>query len=162
MQRDLVFGMMTLGLAVGYYVAAGSIPATLLGDMVGAQGLPRTYAVLLAVLSLVLIGRSLAPRRGVEARDRNESPTSVGDARAGPSRTWRPAALLAIGVAYILALPRLGYVLSLAGLILAATWAQGGALTRRSALVAACGAVFFWILFVLVLNIPQPGGWWAP
>ena len=68
--------------------------------------------------------------------------------------------MLAIGVVYIVIAPWLGYTLSIAGLILATTYYQGGSVTRRVAIVAASGALFFWLLFVVLMRIPQPLGWW--
>jgi hypothetical protein len=68
--------------------------------------------------------------------------------------------MLAIGVAYILLAPWLGYLLSIGGLLLATTYYQGGAIDRRVALVAAVGAIFFWVLFVVVMGIAQPPGIW--
>jgi hypothetical protein len=67
---------------------------------------------------------------------------------------------LAIGVAYLVSVPWLGYPLAIAGLILATTSAQGGGVGRRTAVVAACGAVILWLLFVVLLGIPQPPGVW--
>ena len=66
--------------------------------------------------------------------------------------------IITLGVAYIVAAPWLGYIVSIASLILATTYYQGGVLSTRVALVAVSGALFFWVLFVLVLGIPQPPG----
>ena len=73
---------------------------------------------------------------------------------------WRVVGMLGIGVGYIVVVPWLGYVPSLAGLIVATTYCQGGAANRRGAVVAVSGAVFFWLLFVVLLRIPQPQGFW--
>jgi hypothetical protein len=143
--RDLVFGGACLALAAGYDWMASAIPDSALADAVGPQGLPRTYAIVLAVLSLVLIVRS--------ARHRPETSRAVPIARVG--------GMLAIGILYLVAVPWLGYVLSLAGLIAATTFYQGGGLNARVAVVALSGAIFFWVLFVAVLGIPHPPGIWA-
>jgi hypothetical protein len=68
--------------------------------------------------------------------------------------------MLAIGVGYILLVPWLGYIPSLAGLIFATTYYQGGSVNRQVAVVALSGAVFFWLLFVVLMGIPQPAGFW--
>ena len=68
--------------------------------------------------------------------------------------------MLVIGVVYLAVVPWLGYILSLAGLIAATTYYQGGGLNTRVAVVAVSGAVFFWVLFVAVLGIPHPPGIW--
>lgn len=150
-----MFGGAALALAAGYYLMAATIPESLLADAVGPQGLPKTYAVLLGALSLILIVGSLR-KRGVTSPTANlELPI-----RKSRSRLWRVAGMLGIGIAYIVVVPWLGYVLSLAGLIAATTYYQGGGLDRQVAVVASSGAVFFWLLFVLLLGIPHPAGWW--
>jgi hypothetical protein len=69
--------------------------------------------------------------------------------------------MLVIGILYLAVVPSLGYVVSLAGLLAATTYYQGGRLNTRVAVVALSGAVFFWILFVFVLGIPHPPGIWG-
>jgi hypothetical protein len=148
--RDLVFGAACLAVAAGYYLMASAIPESALSDTVGPQGLPRTYAIVLGALSLVLIARSSAWQRS----HRNAPPSPF------PLAPFRIAAMLVIGVVYLAVVPWLGYILSLAGLIAATTYYQGGGLNTRVAVVAVSGAVFFWVLFVAVLGIPHPPGIW--
>jgi putative tricarboxylic transport membrane protein len=149
--RDLLFGSATLAISAGYYWAATFIPTSQLADAVGPRGLPTIYAALLALLSMILIVRSVL-RRGGEAR----TPESSSHGSTG----WRVAGMLSIGVIYIVAAPWLGYLPSIAALILATTYYQGGALNRHVAIVAISGALFFWLLFVVLMRIPQPPGWW--
>jgi hypothetical protein len=156
MDRDFVFGSATLAISAGYYWMAGTIPASRLADAVGPQGLPKTYAVLLAALSLVLMGRSWARRRHAGTREEH----SV-SARHQGRALWRVAGMLAIGAAYIVLAPWVGYVVAIAGLILATTYYQGGTINRQVAVVAVGGAIFFWLLFVVIMGIPQPAGWWS-
>lgn len=153
MDKELAFGSATLVISAAYYWMAAAIPASRLSDAVGPQGLPKTYAVLLAALSIILIGRSLARRR-------REAPP--GETKRPQGRTlWRVAGMLAIGAAYIAIAPWLGYVVSIAGLLLATTYYQGREINRQVALVAVGGAIFFWLLFVVIMGIPQPAGWWS-
>jgi len=138
-----------LAVAGGYSAAATLIPESQLADAVGPQGLPKTYAVVLALLSFVLIGQSLW-QASVPAQESAHS-----------SRVpWRVAGMLLIGVAYIIAAPWIGYIPALAALIMVTTYYQGGVINRYVALVSVSGAVFFWLLFVLLLGIPQPAGFW--
>jgi hypothetical protein len=157
--RDLVFGAAGVVVAAGYYLLASAIPESALADAVGPQGLPRIYALVLAALSFILIVRSArrapapltpapVPRTPVPAGPKGPAPRDV-------------AGMLAIGVVYLLVVPWLGYVVSLAGLILATTWYQGGVMRRQIVVVAVCGAIVFWLLFVLLLRIPHPPGVWA-
>ena len=154
MDRDVLFGSATLALSAGYYWMAAAIPSSQLADSIGPQGLPKAYAILLAVFSLIVIGRSLARRRDARTE------TVAGRPRTPRSPLSRVAGMLGIGVVYILVVPWLGYVLSIAGLLLATTYYQGGAVNRHVAVVAASGAIFFWLLFVVLMRIPQPPGWW--
>jgi putative tricarboxylic transport membrane protein len=148
--RDLVFGAVCLALAAGYYLMAAAIPDSALSDAVGPQGLPKTYAVVLGALSLLLMVRSSADTRS----HRNAPPSP------SPPSPFRIAGMLLIGILYLAVVPWIGYILALAGLIAATTYYQGGGLNGRVALVALSGAVFFWILFVAVLGIPHPPGIW--
>jgi len=169
MDRDLAFGGTTLALSAGYYWMAAAIPRSQLADAVGPQGLPRTYAVLLGVLSLALIVKSLRARAQTSrASDDSRSPVSGprSSVLRSPSPLWRVAGMLAIGIVYILVAPWLGYLPSIAALILATTYYQGGAIKGQAATVAAvvalCGGILFWLLFVVLMRVPQPPGWWPP
>jgi uncharacterized membrane protein YfcA len=153
MDKDVFFGTATLAISVAYYSMATAIPTSQLADAIGPQALPKAYAVLLALFSLVLIGRSLA-------RPRNGRPRTAATKPPERSPLWRVAGMLGIGVLYLLVSPWLGYVLSIAGLLLATTYYQGGTVNRQVAMVAASGAIFFWFLFVVLMGIPQPPGWW--
>jgi hypothetical protein len=116
MNRDLAFGSATLALSAAYYWTAAAIPESQLADAIGPQGLPKTYAVLLGVLSLVLIVTSLARPR----TDARPQETAASHAVHGHV-LWRVAGMLAIGIVYILVAPWLGYLFSIAALILATT-----------------------------------------
>jgi putative tricarboxylic transport membrane protein len=162
MTRDVVFGSAAFVVAVTYYLLAATIPASLLADAIGPQGMPKTYAVLLAGLSLILIARSVRLQVNHDTRLQPD-PAAAAVAREpaiGRNALWRVAGLLAIGVAYVVVVPWLGYMLSLAALIMATTYYQGGALNRQVVIVALSGAVVFWLLFVVLLGIPQPAGLW--
>ena len=168
--RDLAFGIAALTLSVVYYRMTVAIPETQLADAIGPQGLPTIYAALLATLSLILIVRSvrigkLEPKAAVlSAADKMTELKAESPGASEPAVRrrvwWRVVGMLGIGVGYIVVVPWLGYVPSLAGLIVAATYCQGGAVNRRGAAVAVSGAVFFWLLFVVLLRIPQPQGFW--
>jgi putative tricarboxylic transport membrane protein len=152
--RDLLFGCVTLAISAGYYWAGTLIPTSQLADAIGPRGLPAIYAVLLALLSIIVIVRSVLSRRG-------EKPAAESRSHDAHGRTgWRVAGMLGIGVIYIVAAPWLGYLVSIAALILATTYYQGGTINRYVAVVAISGAVFFWLLFVVLMRIPQPPGWW--
>jgi putative tricarboxylic transport membrane protein len=153
--RDLLFGVATLVVAAVYYGLAVAIPQSDLADPVGPQGLPRVYALLLAALSLILIARSLRPSATSPASSNPES--RVPNPGSGIPRV---IGMLLIGVAYIVVLPWFGYLLSVAALITATIYFQGGSINGRSILVALSGAAIFWLLFIWLLRIQYPAGLW--
>ena len=144
MPRDLALGLSTLALSIGYYAMTLGIPDSQLSDAIGPQGLPRAYAFVLAALSAILIGRSL------RSNVRLHSDPAI----------WRVVGMLGIGVVYVVAVEWLGYFLSIAGLIVATTYYQGGVVSRHVLIVALVGAVICWMLFVRLMGVPQPPGWW--
>ena len=154
MRKDLVLGASALALSALYYGMALRIPESRLADAVGPAGLPKVYAVALAVLSGVLMLSAIA-RPGPTDRAVPDVPPD-----AARHRVWRVAGMLAIGVAYLASVSSLGYILALTGLILATTYCQGGAVNWRTAVVAIAGALFCWVLFVLLMRTPQPPGVW--
>ncbi len=153
--RDLLFGITTLVVAAVYYELAVAIPQSDLADPVGPQGLPRVYALLLAALSLILIARSL--RRSSSSAGSSNPESRIPNPGAGIARV---IGMLLIGVAYIIVLPWLGYLLSVAALITATIYFQGGVINGRSILVALSGAVCLWLLFIWLLRIQYPAGLW--
>jgi hypothetical protein len=149
--RDLAFGIAGVVVAVVYVALAVAIPESALADAVGPRGLPIAYAVVLLLLSLILIGRSL----------RSPTPDPQSPLPGPRFHLARVGGMLALGVAYVVLVPWLGYAPTLAGLILAITWYQSGVVTRTTAVVAVAGAIVFWLVFVALLGIPQPPGIWA-
>ena len=121
----------TLALSAGYYLMAGRIPESQLADAIGPQGLPRTYALLLAVLSIVMIAQAIMARRRAVVTADDQA------ARATAQKEWhsalRGAGMLGFGIAYLVLLPIIGYALSLVLLIIAAAWYQEG--SRRPWLI---------------------------
>jgi hypothetical protein len=165
LNRDLGLGSATLALAIGYYLLTAQIPESQLADAVGPQGLPRIYAYVLGGLSLILIVKSARDWgfgiRNSSIESRNSAPPSPEPRVPSPqSRLLRALGVIAIGAVYIVAVPWLGYIVSLAALIGATTYYQGGGANRRVAIVSISGALLFWLLFVAVLGIQHPAGLW--
>jgi hypothetical protein len=157
MKRDLVCGVIMLALAIAYYGVAAAIPHSTLSDSVGPQGLPISYAIALGILSLLLIANTLIGRGGgVQA--------VVGHGKnAGKSDLYavlRAAGVLLLGGAYVALLPWLGYIVSLGLLILGVVCYLEGRLNRWALPIAAAGGVVFWVIFVEILQVPQPAGLW--
>ncbi len=151
MNRDFLTGAIGLSLAIGYYVAASHIASGQLADEVGPDGLPRIYAWLLGVFSLLLCVRALLQRvtTATTAGDVNEI-------HAG----FSALGILFIAGAYVAAVPVLGYTLTIAFVIAVAALYQGGRLSWPLAFTAAFGAAALWFVFVYLLHIAQPEGIW--
>ena len=152
---DLGLGVVMLAIAVTYYLLGASIPQSALDDAVGPRGLPRAYAVMLAALALVTIAKV------VLSRERRSDAPAAKQTPGTRARSWRFLGLALIGIAYLTVVPWLGYLVSIALLIAATAWYQGGSITRSAFVVSASGAVFLWLLFVVLLGIPQPSGVWS-
>jgi hypothetical protein len=66
--------------------------------------------------------------------------------------------LLGIAAAYIVVAPLVGYGVALALMIAAVAMYEGMRPSWRMAVVAAAGALAFWLLFVQLLGVEQPTG----
>jgi hypothetical protein len=121
--------------------------------------LPRIYAYLLGGLSLVLVANSIRPSSREPEAD-SPPPAAQRPEPTAYSLILRPAGVIAIGAVYLVVVTWLGYLVSLAALLAATTFYLGGGSTRRVVLVAVSGALFFWLLFVALLGIQHPAGFW--
>ncbi len=155
---NLMFAVATLALSAAYGWMTTAVPVSALADAIGPRGLPRAYATLLAALAVMLLVQSI--RRPARSRAAGGGPDEA--LPAGGGRRASVLAMLVIGVLYIIIAPWLGYLLSIAGTILATIYYQGGRLTRESVAVAVGGGVFFWLLFVVLMGIAQPPGIFPP
>jgi hypothetical protein len=146
-----------LALAIAYYLIAAAIPPSTLADSIGPQGLPIDYAIALGILSLLLIGNTLLKRGGgIQA-------VVASTRHAGKSDRYaalRAIGMLAMGAAYVVLLPYLGYILTLALLIFSVAWYLEQRLTRWMLPIAAIAGVVFWLIFVQTLEIAEPAGLW--
>jgi putative tricarboxylic transport membrane protein len=149
MNKDVLSGAVLILVAAGYYWATLQIPESSLSDEVGAQGLPRILAVLLAGLALLILVRGFlaSPKRLATDIDAKEDPD------ASPRRAL---GFLAIAAGYVLVAPLVGYGPALVLLIAAVAIYEGTALSWRTAVIAVGGAGVFWLLFVQLLGVEQP------
>lgn len=154
MPRDAVVGAVVLAFAGLYWLAAGTIRHSSLDDSIGAAGLPNTLAVLLAGLAVLLIARSLL------LKPRPVTQLSSGVPSETPRAHLRALGMLALGVAYLLVVPVLGYTVSVALLVGAVAVYNHQQLSTRLVLVAVLVAAGFYLLFVQLLGIPLPHGRW--
>jgi putative tricarboxylic transport membrane protein len=139
---DVSLGVGALALAGAYGAMATAIPVSLLSDAVGPGGMPLVIAGLMAFGGAGLLVKTAL----------------VGGDAAGKQPDHRRAAgLLAILVAYVAAVPLLGYPLAV-GLLAAAVAFFAGGRGIGIAVFAAALAALFWFGFVKLLGIPFPAG----
>lgn len=155
MAKDLASGIGMLALSVVVYFGASGIGTSYMSDPIGPAGLPKLLAIVLGGLALLLTGKSSFELIRAHRKATVESSRS----------TWRPhllaAGMLAIGGAYVLIAEVVGYMAGITLVILATALYQGAARSWRAPAIAAGGAVCFWLLFVVVLDIGQPEGLWS-
>lgn len=152
MNRDGWSGIVLLMLAGAYYWASGAISDSTLEDEVGAVGLPHALALALALLGLILAVRGVLAARAAHAA------AGSPDDEERDAHLPRALGLLALGAGYVLALPYLGYFVSVA-LLIGAVALYEGAPRRWTVPVAALGgALLYWAVFVKLLGVNQPVG----
>jgi hypothetical protein len=150
MNKDLLSGVVLLGLAGSYYTWSTYIADSTLSDEVGAGGLPRALAVVLAILGVILIARTLLVARAsaAPAVEQEEEEASLP----------RGIGFLLIGVAYIFLLPFVGYIVATAFMIAAVAIYEGAPKTWVIPAAAIGGGIFYWAIFVRLLGVHQPMG----
>jgi hypothetical protein len=125
-----------LTLAAAYWLAADALPRSALADSVGADGVPKLLAFLLAGLSLLIAARP----------DNTEEP------QAKPLKALGVAGL---GFVYVAMLPLTGYLVG-AGLLAAASALYYGARGRVVLLFSICTALLLWLVFAKALGVALP------
>jgi putative tricarboxylic transport membrane protein len=143
--RDMICGAAGLAVALAYYALADALPVSLLSDEIGADGLPKSLAIGLAVCSALLLGRA-ALTHGTEA------------VAFKLLTHMRALGVIVLGALYAALAPLIGYGPAVALLIAATALYFGTALNARLILVAAAGAAVFWAMFVHMLGVPMPAG----
>jgi len=147
-------------LAVAYWLGADAIPKSRLGGAVGADGLPKLLAVTLGLLSAALALQTVG-----EARKRRKSGDKGGLVAIAQSATnWtahvRAFGVVVIGIGFLVLLPVLGYVFSVALLLMTIATYTGKRPSLTTVVFGAAGAAVFYLLFVKLLQVPLPSGFW--
>lgn len=164
--RDVWIGMATLVFAGLYWRAADGIPISPLDGIVNAGAMPKALATAMMIFSLLLILRAVmtevmyvrAARRA--AGPPAERPENEDFDKFSMSQHLKAFGVVVIGIAYLLVLPWLGYIVS-ATLLIAVMSIYIGAKAGAYTLAVAIGVAFsFYLLFVRLLDIPLPPGFW--
>jgi putative tricarboxylic transport membrane protein len=158
-RNDIAGGLVLLAIAGLYYAGIGQIAESSLSDDVGAGGLPRILAALLLVFGLILVGRAMMT--AWQTRQLVAMPEIVpASGGSDPVATLvRAAGFLGFGAAYLVALPILGYVPSVALLITSVALFEGAMPGWKVPVTAIAGAIGYWLTFVKMLGVKQPAGW---
>ncbi|MCL6707170.1 tripartite tricarboxylate transporter TctB family protein [Pseudomonas sp. R2.Fl] len=153
MNKDLASGVALLVIAGTYYVWSNQIADSTLSDEIGAGGLPHTLSIILAVLGVLLIGRTLLAMRG-------RAVATAGDADEEDENAGLPRAIgfLLLGAAYVALLPFVGYAVGVALLIAAVAIYEGAVKSWVIPVAAIGGGIFYWAIFVKLLGVNQPVG----
>ncbi len=148
--RDASLGILAVLLAGAYLAEATQIQQSLLADAVGADGVPRMLAYGMGGVGIGLILR--------EAIRPAEPATDHPPLRAHLRAHLRALGLLAILTAYLLAVPWLGYGVTIAALVSGSALYAGAKPGRALIVTGVAGAIFFWVMFKLLLGIQMPAG----
>jgi hypothetical protein len=154
MNRDIVAATVLMAVAFSYYRMADALPRSMLSDNVGADGFPKLLATALFLLSLVMLIMGLFKRRPVvdaEAREKRAHEKQA---------ALRAAGMITLGVFYLIAVPWIGYPLAVGLLIAAVLFYFKEAFSWKVAVTAGVGGIFFWVFFVMAMQIPMPMGFW--
>jgi putative tricarboxylic transport membrane protein len=131
--------MILLAFSVVFWLGADGIPKSRLSGSVGADGLPKMLAVTLGILSAGLIAQTLLMMKLASPTAR----AGEGDKSGHWMQHLRALGMIALGAAYLVLVPYLGYVLSIGLLLLAVALYNGKRPSAGLFLFAALGAVFF-------------------
>ncbi len=168
--RDLIGGVAASLIGVTYLLLASQIRSSALDDALGPGGMPKAYGWAMLVLGIVLVCIALLRLWHPVSMTRSnkestltssadiEQQFSDADAPNISRQIIRAGGLLLFGIAYVLLLEQLGYLLSIALLIVAVALYMGERASARVLLIGAFGAIAMWVMFVHVLGVAMPAG----
>jgi putative tricarboxylic transport membrane protein len=157
---DLLLGAVCLIAGAVYAYIASGIPKSMLSDEVGPGGVPAAVGLAAVVVSLMLIFKSAVA--WLKERSSSAAPVSeeaaVESQESPPRSHWLAVALMGLLVAYIAAVPVLGYILSVSILMLVSAALAGHPRNRRLFVFSVSTAVTLFVIFHFVMNIKLPRG----
>ena len=154
--KDIWIGLTFLLVATVYWLESDKIRISPLDGPVNASGLPKSLAIALGGLALVLIIRSLiATTFWGRPGDAGQSGSSLAEVL---QPHFRAAGMIAIGIGYLLVVSWLGYAFAIVALLLVVSLYNGASLSRISVAIALAGGVLYHLMFVEFLGIPLPQG----
>ncbi len=158
--RDFVGGVATIVIGSVYLYFAYQLRVSALDDSMGPSGLPKVYGWLMMALGAMLTLQAIIVQRAIVA---GRAPRPQKGEWEGQGRKIAYAAgLILIGIAYLFIVDTLGYVVSIALLVIVTAAYLGAGLNGRVVAVGVAGAVFLWAMFVALLGVRMPSGILAP
>lgn len=155
--RDFVGGVASVIVGAIYLYFAYQLRVSALDDTLGPAGMPRIYGWLLVGLGLILTAQAVLSRLIRSASAEGKGATEGEWEGQGRRIAWA-AGLFAIGALYLFVVERLGYLASVALLILAAASLFGARFGVRLLTIVGVGAVLLWVIFTLLLGVSMPSG----
>ena len=154
-RRDRLLSVLTAAFAVTYITAARGSEDSLLSDAVGAGGVPQGVGIAMLLMALALFAKSF---RGSAAATEPANEAANRTGLGWQAIALRTAGLVAILVGYGLALPWLGYPLTVSLLVLASGRLAGAAIRWPLLLCAAVAGPLLWAMFDWALKVRMPVG----
>ena len=148
--RDFAGGVAALAVGGVYLAYAYQIRTSALDDSLGPGGMPRAYGWIMIALGAILCAQA--------ALARIKTAASLEEWKGQGRRVLWAAGLLAFGVAYLLVVEALGYLVSIALLLVGVALYQGASPGWRPVLIGLVGAALLWTLFALILGVRLPQG----
>jgi putative tricarboxylic transport membrane protein len=163
--KDAWIGLGFLALAGAYWVKAGQIPISPLDGVVNAAAMPKLFATALMIFSALLVLRAVVIEalfvRAARQANLAQAPKRESDGiKFTPREHLRAVGVLLFGLMYLILLPYLGYALAVSILIAGLAVYMGTKPAPMVLAVAGAAAVIFYVLFVRILAIPLPAGFW--
>ena len=153
--RDMVGAIAAILIGAVYLYFAHQLRVSALDDTLGPSGMPRILGWLMIALGAVLMVQAFAARRAVAVA---AQPAEKGEWEGQGRKIAYAAGLLAIGAAYLFVVETLGYLISIALLIIATATYLGAGFRGRVVAIGVLGAVFLYAMFVALLGVRMPAG----
>ena len=153
--RDMVGGIAAVLIGAVYLYFAHQLRVSALDDTLGPSGMPRILGWLMIALGAVLMVQAFAAGRAVAVA---AQPAEKGEWEGQGRKIAYAAGLLVIGAAYLFVVETLGYLISIALLIIATATYLGAGFKGRVVAIGVLGAVFLYAMFVALLGVRMPAG----
>lgn len=158
LSRDFVGGIATIVIGSVYLYFAYQLRVSALDDSMGPSGMPKIYGWLLVGLGAILLLQALIVRRTAALANGAAKGAEKGEWDGQGRRIAWAAGLLLIGIAYLFVVETLGYLISIALLIVVTAAYLGAGIKGRVIAIGVGGAVFLYAMFVALLGVRMPAG----